>query len=82
MHDNGIYYTWCCLEGVRPGALNRVDIKMATSLAGTPVFVERSHYYVDSVDTKLCNQAAAIPVVVDPVDPVEIEETEANKSGQ
>jgi hypothetical protein len=82
MHDNGIYYTWCCLEEVRPGALNRVDIKMATSLAGTPVFVERSHYYVDSVDTKLCNQAAAIPVVVDPVDPVEIEETEANKSGQ
>jgi len=63
MHDNGIYYTWCCpAELLLPGLTNQVTIRMATSNAGSPVFVERSHYYVDSVDTKLCTQATAIPV--------------------
>jgi hypothetical protein len=61
MHDNGIYYTWCCINGLRPGAANLVEIKMATSFAGQNVFVERSHYYVDSVDQLLCNPAAPIP---------------------
>lgn len=61
MHDNGIYYTWCCREGVRPGTNNTVEIRMASSIAGTPVFVERSHYYVDSVKTRLCTEAARIP---------------------
>lgn len=83
MHDNGIYYTWCCIDGIEPGALNRIEIKMATSLANTPVFVERSHYYVDSIDRKLCNEADPVPVVAEPVDPVEVEaEVEANRSGQ
>jgi len=61
MHDNGIYYTWCCKDKINPGAVNLVEIKMATSFAGTPVFVERSHYYIDSVDLDLCNEAAPIP---------------------
>lgn len=79
MHDNGIYYTWCCLEGINPGGGNLVEIKMATSFAGTPVFVERSHYYVDSVAAKLCNEAEPIPVVVEPTDPTA---ADANVSGQ
>ena len=66
MHDNGIYYTWCCVDGVRPGGANRVEIRMATSVQGQPVFVERSHYYIDSVGgsatgDRLCNQADPIP---------------------
>jgi hypothetical protein len=72
MHDNGIYYTWCCIDGLNPGGLNRVEIKMATSFAGTPVFVERSHYYVDSIDKKLCNQADPVPVIVE--DPAALQE--------
>lgn len=64
MHDNGIYYTWCCLENVQPGAINVAEIRMATSNAGDPVFVEDSHYYVDSVDAKLCNAAGPVSTPV------------------
>lgn len=54
LHDNGIYYTWCCLGGVRPGGSNAIEIKLASSIQGEFVFVERSHVYVDSVGAKLC----------------------------
>ncbi len=57
LHDNGIYYTWCCTEGVRPGGSNTVQIKMASSIAGQIVFMERSHFYVDSCNTLLCTPA-------------------------
>lgn len=60
MHDNGIYYTWCCLENVRPGGANTVQIKLASSMAGEIVFVERSHYYIDSVQAELCTMAEPI----------------------
>ncbi|HEV8579168.1 MAG TPA: hypothetical protein VGX68_08795 [Thermoanaerobaculia bacterium] len=67
MHDNGIYYTWCCPgDLLRPGANNAVQIFMATSFANNPVFIERSHFYIDSVNTKLCNQADPVPAPVDP----------------
>lgn len=60
MHDNGIYYTWCCVDNVLPGANNRAEIKMASSAAGVIVFVERSHYYIDSVNLRLCNPAGVV----------------------
>ena len=65
MHDNGIYYTWCCRKGVRPGGSNQVQIKMASSIAGEFVFVERSHYYIDSVKAELCGPAGPITSGVD-----------------
>ena len=61
LHDNGIYYTWCCREGVRPGGSNTVELRMASSIQGEFVFVERSHYYIDSVRSRLCNEAGAFP---------------------
>ncbi|HEV7516490.1 MAG TPA: hypothetical protein VGR07_09345 [Thermoanaerobaculia bacterium] len=61
MHDNGIYYTWCCMEGVKPGGPNKVEIRMATSFANDPVFIERSHFYVDSVRERLCRPAPDLP---------------------
>jgi hypothetical protein len=62
MHDNGIYYTWCCpIDILRPGFNNLVQLFMATSFAGQPVFIERSHFYIDSVATKLCNPADPLP---------------------
>ncbi|HYX26306.1 MAG TPA: hypothetical protein VFC23_19285 [Thermoanaerobaculia bacterium] len=65
MHDNGIYYTWCCpVDVLQPGANNTVQIFMATSFAGTTVFIERSHFFIDSVATRLCNQADPVPVPV------------------
>lgn len=70
MHDNGIYYTWCCpIDILRPGFNNTVQIFMATSFAGSPVFIERSHFYIDSVSTKLCNQADPVPVPVEELSP-------------
>ena len=61
MHDNGIYYTWCCIRGVKPGGTNTVQIKLATSKANEPVFIERSHFYIDSVpDRGLCSQAKVL----------------------
>jgi hypothetical protein len=62
MHDNGIYYTWCCPGTIlQPGANNNVQIFMASSFAGSPVYIERSHFFIDSVATKLCNQADPVP---------------------
>jgi len=70
MHDNDIYYTWCCpVDILRPGFNNVVQIFMATSSPGNPVFVERSHYYIDSVATKLCNQADPLPDSTGGTDP-------------
>lgn len=67
MHDNGIYYTWCCPGDIlRPGFNNTAQIFMASSFAGSPVFIERSHFYIDSVDTKLCNEADPVPGPIDP----------------
>lgn len=65
LHDNSIYYTWCCIEGLRPGGQNRVEIKMASSIEGEFVFIERSHFYVDSTATRLCNEAGPVggPVI-------------------
>ena len=71
MHDNGIYYTWCCPYPIlRPGFNNLVQIFMASSFAGSPVFIERSHFYIDSVGTKLCNEADPLPVVGPGPDPL------------
>jgi hypothetical protein len=61
LHDNGIYYTWCCSQKVRPGGSNTVEIRMASSVQGSYVFVERSHYYIDSVQSKLCTVADPVP---------------------
>ncbi len=57
LHDNGIYYTWCCREGLRPGGPNNVQIKLASSITGQFVFVERSHYYIDSDAVAQCTEA-------------------------
>ena len=57
LHDNSIYYTWCCIEGVKPGGLNTAQIKMASSISTEPVFIERSHFYVDSCKPRLCTPA-------------------------
>lgn len=61
LHDNGIYYTWCCTDGVRPGGANTVEIRLASSIAGQYVFIERSHFYIDSVSTTLCKPADRVP---------------------
>ena len=61
LHDNGIYYTWCCTDGVRPGGANRVEIRLASSIAGQYVFMERSHFYIDSVATTICTQVDRDP---------------------
>lgn len=63
LHDNSIYYTWCCVRGLRPGETNRVEIKMASSIPGTFVFIERSHFYIDTVAVALCTPAEAGPVI-------------------
>lgn len=63
LHDNSIYYTWCCVRGLRPGETNQVEIKMASSIAGQFVFIERSHFYIDTVAVELCTPAEAGPVI-------------------
>lgn len=61
LHDNGIYYTWCCVAGVRPGGANAVEIRLASSIAGEYVFLERSHFYVDSVGVVMCTDIGCKP---------------------
>lgn len=57
MHDNGIYYTWCC--NAQPG-LRAVQVRMASAnngggdiVPGFPceldiVFIEQAHFFIDS----------------------------------
>ncbi|MFL6260341.1 MAG: hypothetical protein ACJ76Y_11565 [Thermoanaerobaculia bacterium] len=61
LHDNSIYYTWCCHDNVKPGAVNTVEIKLASSIPSQPVWMERSHFYIDSVSTNLCTPAGPVP---------------------
>jgi hypothetical protein len=62
MHDNGIYYTWCCPGVSGPSKPNTVQIKLATSTTNETVFIERSHFYVDSVpEPNFCQQADVPP---------------------
>ena len=44
-HDNNITYSWC--TNVRPG-VHTIDLKLASSLSGVPVFTERAHIYIDN----------------------------------
>ena len=60
LHDNDITYIWCCREGVKPGGPNTVQIKMASSSPGKFVFIERSHFYIDSVAARLCTRARPV----------------------
>jgi hypothetical protein len=44
-HDNSISYSWC--TSVDPG-VHTVDLKLASSLAGRMVFLERAQIYIDN----------------------------------
>jgi hypothetical protein len=46
-HDNGIAYSWCVPVSTASPVVT-VDLRMATSLAGQTVFIERGHVYIDS----------------------------------
>jgi hypothetical protein len=44
-HDNSIHYEWC--KSIAPG-VHTVEVRMATSSAGSNVFIEQAHFYVDT----------------------------------
>ena len=44
-HDNNITYSWC--TSVRPG-VHTVDLKLASSLSGVAVFLEKAQIYIDN----------------------------------
>lgn len=44
-HDNSITYQWC--TPITPG-VHDVEVRMATSNAGQPVFIEQAFFYVDA----------------------------------
>jgi hypothetical protein len=48
-HDNGLAYEWCMPIKSPSGPLT-VDLRLATSIAGSPVSVERGHIYIDSAN--------------------------------
>lgn len=62
MHDNSIYYTWCCQDALKPGGVNQAEIRMATSIPNEPVFIERSHFFIDSVEGErpMCVEAKPV----------------------
>ena len=45
LHDNAINYTWCAIT--TPGT-HTVNVKMASTISGDPVFLEGVHFYVDA----------------------------------
>lgn len=50
-HDNAIAYSWCAvLPPIAPGTVQSVTValKFATSTAGSNVFLEKGHIYIDS----------------------------------
>jgi len=67
VHDNSIYYTWCCKLPPPPadttGRLITATVKMASGdppglESGGPVFIEAAHFYVDVNKIKEENQCA------------------------
>jgi hypothetical protein len=46
-HDNHIAATWCV--PIKPGT-RTIELRLATSIAGETVFMERGHIYIDSND--------------------------------
>ncbi len=48
MHDNTIYATWCNSQNVMPGAVNNVQLKLASSPGTDFVFYEAAHIYIDA----------------------------------
>jgi len=48
MHDNSLYYTWCTEIPPSTAGVHRVEIRMATSSAGSQVFFENAHFYIDA----------------------------------
>ncbi len=58
-HDNGITYQWCV--PVRGGASVTVDLRMATSAAGSDVFIEKGHVYIDSSRITGANHCTEAP---------------------
>jgi hypothetical protein len=57
-HDNNIHYEWC--TRVAPG-VHTLQIRMAATPAGSDVFIEEAHFYVDTnsigVAAKRCAKA-------------------------
>ncbi|MGH9785249.1 MAG: hypothetical protein ACRD88_13790 [Terriglobia bacterium] len=54
-HDNSIHYQWCKViprivnaAGVETGGPRTVNVRMATEVADTPVFIEQTHFYIDA----------------------------------
>jgi hypothetical protein len=58
-HDNAITYQWCV--PVRGGTSVTVDLRMATSIAGSDVFIEKGHVYIDSSRITGANQCTQAP---------------------
>ncbi len=61
-HDNAVTYQWCV--PVRGGSAVLVDLKMATSKAGSSVFIEKGHVYIDSSGIRQPDRCVQAPPVV------------------
>jgi hypothetical protein len=44
-HDNSIHYEWC--RSIRSG-VHTVEVRMAAAPAGSNVFIEQAHFYIDT----------------------------------
>lgn len=66
-HDNGISYQWCVqIPDVPVRVLPIpviVDLKMATSIPGQPIFIEKGHVYIDSSRMEQSNRCTSAPGV-------------------
>lgn len=61
-HDNSITYSWCVPLPERSAQTTfTVDLKMATSSAGSMIFIEKGHVYIDSSKIKGSNRCVLAP---------------------
>jgi hypothetical protein len=59
-HDNGIAYSWCV--PVRGGSTVTVNLRMASSITGQLVFIEKGHVYIDSSFIRGPNRCTPSPL--------------------
>jgi len=60
-HDNVIAYSWCVRLPSPTPATVQVRLKMATSLAGQTVFIEKGHVYIDSSFIEQAGKCLPVP---------------------
>jgi hypothetical protein len=79
-HDNAVTYQWCV--PVRGGISVLVDLKMATSKPGSPVYLEKAFVYIDSSRIEQPDRCVQAPLASGGTSPLTATLRDAESAGE